>query len=45
MTIKIDLERAYDRLRWDFTEDTLRETRFLRPLIQMIMSYICEASL
>lgn len=38
MAIKIDFEKAYDRLRWDFIdEDTLNEIWFPVRLIQVIM--------
>ena len=43
MTIKIDLEKVYDRLEWSFIRDTLSLFRFPSHLIKLIMS--CASSL
>ena len=40
MAIKADLEKAYDRLSWEFISDTLREARIPSDLIQVIMACI-----
>lgn len=40
MAIKIDLEKAYDRLRWDFIEETLVLAHFPTTMIQIIMRCI-----
>ena len=37
MAIKVDLEKAYDKVYWSFMEDTLRELRFSQKLISIIM--------
>lgn len=37
MAIKIDMEKAYDRLRWDFIQDTLEVANFLHRLVRLIM--------
>ena len=36
MTIKIDLEKAYDRLRWAFMRDTLEDMHIPQELVQVI---------
>lgn len=36
MTIKIDLEKAYDRLKWEFTRDALEDISFPHNIIQVI---------
>lgn len=38
MTVKIDLEKAYDRVRWDFVEASLKAARIPSRLIQVIMN-------
>lgn len=43
--IKIDLEKAYDRLSWDFIFSTLMETCMDKKLIDVIMSCIRSTSL
>lgn len=37
MAIKIDLEKAFDRLRWDFIQDTLTDTGIPSNMISAIM--------
>jgi len=45
MAIKLDLEKAYDRLRWDFINDTLTKMRLLDRLIQVIMNCVSSCTL
>ncbi|KAJ0238575.1 Reverse transcriptase domain-containing protein [Hirschfeldia incana] len=40
MLLKLDLEKAYDRLRWDFLEDTLRAAKLPEMWIQWIMQCV-----
>ncbi|XP_031115795.1 uncharacterized protein LOC116019654 [Ipomoea triloba] len=41
--VKIDLEKAYDRLSWDFIQDTLQEVKFNPDWIRNIMTCISTA--
>jgi hypothetical protein len=45
MTIKIDLEKAYDRLEWSFIRHTLQFFNFPKRWIDLIMSCISTTSL
>ncbi|XP_019173838.1 PREDICTED: uncharacterized protein LOC109169412 [Ipomoea nil] len=40
MAIKLDLEKAYDRLSWDFIRDTLDKTGFTGTLKELMMTCI-----
>ena len=40
MAIKIDLEKAYDRIKWSFIREILFKFNFSDKLIELIMSYI-----
>ena len=40
MSIKVDLEKAYDRLEWSFTHQVLIAFQFPQNLIKLIMSCI-----
>jgi len=40
MAIKIDLEKAYDRLRWPFIRETLLEARIPQMMIDVILNCI-----
>ncbi|CAA7025018.1 unnamed protein product [Microthlaspi erraticum] len=40
MLLKLDLEKAYDRIRWDFLEDTLQAARLPASWIQWIMQCV-----
>lgn len=40
MAIKIDLEKAYDRLSWDFIRNTLKEIGFDVPWVNLIMTCV-----
>ncbi|KAK9988211.1 hypothetical protein SO802_028450 [Lithocarpus litseifolius] len=44
MIIKVDLEKAYDRLEWSFIREVLQEARFPSDLIQVIMSCVSSTS-
>ncbi|XP_074314431.1 uncharacterized protein LOC141649645 [Silene latifolia] len=43
MAIKIDLEKAYDRLRWSFIYDTLSDMGFPRLIIDVVMECVSSA--
>ena len=45
MAIKLDLEKAYDRVRWDFIRDTLIRMKLPDSLIEVIMSCVTTSSL
>lgn len=45
MVLKIDLEKAYDRIRWDFLWDTLLEVGIPRQLVTVILHYVSSSSL
>ena len=40
MAIKLDLEKAYDRLEWSFVRDTLKLFHFSNHLVSLIMSRV-----
>ena len=44
MAIKIDLEKAYNWLEWDFIRDTLKLFKFLEHLSSIILSSISSAT-
>ena len=43
--IKVDLEKAYDRLGWRFLESTLRDIGFTRRFASIIMNYVSTCSM
>ena len=43
MAIKVDLEKVYDRLSWNFIHKTLRELNLTIGLINLIMACITTA--
>lgn len=45
MALKIDFEKAYDRLRWSFIRDTLLQMNLPILLIEVIMECVTSASL
>ncbi|KAG7543761.1 Ribonuclease H-like superfamily [Arabidopsis thaliana x Arabidopsis arenosa] len=45
MLLKLDLEKAYDRIRWDFLEDTLTAARFPEKWVSWIMSCVTGPSM
>lgn len=45
MAIKIDFEKAYDRLRWSFIRHSLLELRIPQVMLEVIMHCICSTSL
>lgn len=40
MALKIDVEKAYDKLEWDFIRERLFSFNFLVDLVEIIMSCI-----
>ena len=44
MAIKIDLEKAYDKLEWGFIKRRLIYTNLSMDLVELIMSYISSVS-
>lgn len=40
MLLKLDLEKAYDRIRWDFLEDTLNAAKLPHIWIKWIMECV-----
>ena len=45
MTIKVGLEKAYDRLGWQFLEDTLLDISFSRNFTKLIMVCMITCSM
>lgn len=45
MAIKIDLEKAFDRLKWEFIEDTLFNANLPPRLVRLIMSCLTTSSM
>ncbi|WCJ31853.1 Polynucleotidyl transferase ribonuclease H-like superfamily protein [Euphorbia peplus] len=45
MAIKVDLEKAYDRLCWDFIDDTLQQVGIPSGIIKLIMFCVSSSSL
>ncbi|KAG7578919.1 Reverse transcriptase domain [Arabidopsis thaliana x Arabidopsis arenosa] len=45
MLLKLDLEKAYDRIRWDFLEDTLRAAGFSEVWVTRIMQCVTGPSM
>lgn len=45
MAIKIDLEKSYDRIKWNFLEEVLRKIGFEDHFVCHIMNYTSQVSL
>ncbi|CAA7053634.1 unnamed protein product [Microthlaspi erraticum] len=45
MLLKLDLEKAYDRVRWDFLEDSLRAAGFSETWITWVMQCVSGPSI
>lgn len=43
MALKIDLKKAYDRLRWSFIRETLELASFPKTMIKLVMDCITNA--
>ena len=41
----VDLEKAFDRLRWEFIEDTLLDIGLPQPMINLIMQCLTSSSM
>ncbi|CAA0831454.1 Unknown protein, partial [Striga hermonthica] len=44
MVVKVDLEKAYDFLRWEFVRDTLELVGFPRAFVEAVMACVTSAS-
>lgn len=45
MAIKIDLIKAYDRISWNFIEDTLKNVGYPANFIKLAMYCVCSPSM
>lgn len=45
MAIKINIEKAYDRLRWDFIKDTLDDAKIPYKVARLIMNFVTSSSM
>jgi len=45
MAIKVDIEKAYDRLQWDFIRDTFTEAKLPTNMVILIMKCIESTSI
>ncbi|KAL1569138.1 hypothetical protein AAHA92_00650 [Salvia divinorum] len=45
MAIKVDLEKAYDKIRWEFIEDSLRDLELPQQIIRLIMECVSTTSM
>lgn len=45
MAIKINMEKAYDRSRWDFIKDTLKNARLPSKLVRLIMQCVSSPTM
>ena len=45
MFIKIDLEKAYDRMEWSFVRNMLYSLNFHKDTVGLILSYISTTSI
>lgn len=45
MVVKVDLEKAYDRIWWDFLEDTLHDVGLPATIVRTIMYYVSSSTL
>ena len=43
VAIKVDLEKAYDRIRWEFIHDTLKDVGLLKEFFRIVMECITTA--
>ena len=44
MAIKVDLEKAHDKLEWSFIRETLLKTNFPKELIELIMNCVSSTT-
>lgn len=44
MTIKVDLEKAYDKLEWSFIREVLINAKLPHNLVSVVMSYVSSIS-
>ena len=44
MAIKVDLEKAYDKIEWSFIRKVFTNDNLLHKLVDLIMSYVSSVS-
>lgn len=44
MKLKIDLEKAYDIMEWDFVDDTLKDAALSSNIVDVVMRMIWRSS-